>query len=253
MSPGSSSPTRTRLGKACITPSVANMSLKQRNPLWLFCLALRGNAVSRKFIHMAHMPAKLLRTTAYHAGALCVQRKVTRKNSLLLARERQTRASSVPFRSTLLAYIRSLALLPLPLYPSLSQGLRVFIRHESPESTGTVVSSSSQVSVVIRAPPHLLGTSQQCLAVRLDTAKSPVIDFDSSTPALPCLGAHRPLLPSDWLARGQKRGRLARSLFSRPKFIAWLPALSCRRPVISSSSRTSAHPVHTGIDSTKAF
>lgn len=159
----------------------------------------------------------------------------------------------------MLAYIRSLLFeLPLSfLFLLRFSRLRVLIRHEPhPESRHSRITFTSGPSAVIPFAHRLTSgrthPSAQSLAVRLDTgAESP--GSDSSTPALPCLRTHRPLPPSDWLVRGQKRGRLARSLLSRPKFIAWLPALSCRRPVISSSSRISTHPVHTFIGCTEAF
>lgn len=90
----------------------------------------------------------------------------------------------------------------------------------------------------------LPGTSQRAiesLAVRFDPGCK--VDL-SSTTSLPLvqpqalrLNTHRPLLPSDWLVRGQNGDASLDHLFFDAKFIAWLPALlSCRRPVISCSS-----------------
>lgn len=137
--------------------------------------------------------------------------------------------------------------------------LRVFIRHGTAElSTGTVVSPSQPQVSVAAFIPHRLNSSgrrsSSWRSPRLCYPKAPTVGHLSPYSFIPgpCVNTHRPLLPSDWLVRGQNGFSI--TFFKANKFIAWLPritlSLSC---VVQSPARRrlGPHPVQTGIDTAK--
>jgi hypothetical protein len=187
------------------------------------------------------MPAKLLRITAYHAGAFDARAKFAA--SCERERARQTRASFFPEHFARFHPVTPLLSLPLSLWPLKSESLhpartpRVTWQQSYPPSphasesghsrrSHRLVSETTRRSSPWRRSVRYRRIARRQLQLQLLYTFSPACVYLQAASSL----------PSDWLVRGQNRGRFSITFFRRPSSSALAPR-TLSLVVVQSSAR----------------